>query len=138
MSKNAEAEKMLTKIKELVKKGNITKIFIKKNDEVVVSFPVNVGIVSGIIGFAATPWTLVLAAITTAGLGCVVELQKSDGTIVDINNKTVIKAGQKVVDIGSIIVEDIQDAIKEKKEEAEKIREEQKEQKEEQENKKND
>lgn len=136
MSQNQEAEKTVDKIKKLVKKGNISKIYIKKNDEVVVSFPVNVGIVGGLIGIAATPWTLVLAAITTVGFGCVVELQKSDGTIVDVNNKTITKAGKKVVDIGSVIVDDIQEAMKEKKEEAEKAREEQK--KEEQEDKEDD
>lgn len=48
------------------------------------------------------------AAITTIGLDCAMELQKSDGTIVDISGKTI---GRKAADMGSVIIEEIQDAV---------------------------
>lgn len=115
MSTNTDAGKIITKIKALVKKGNINKIYVKKNDEVVMCFPVNVGIVGGLIGVAATPWTLVLAAVATIGSKCTVELQKDDGTIVDINNKTISDAGHKFIDISAVIVEDIEESIKTRK-----------------------
>ena len=61
------AEEIVEKLKELVKKGNVTKIQVIKNGETVVNFPLNVGIVAGV---AAAPWALLLAAITTLGMDC--------------------------------------------------------------------
>ena len=105
---SAEAEETVEKIKELVKKGNISRIYVKKNDEVIINLPLNVGLVGGIIGAATAPWIMIGAAITTIGFDCVVELQKSDGTIVDISGKTI---GRKAADMGSVIIEEIQDAV---------------------------
>lgn len=103
-----EAEEIVEKAKELVKKGNISKIFVKRNGETIVSLPLNVGIIGGLVGAAAAPWALITAAIATVGFDCVVELQKDDGTIVDLSGKTI---GKKAADIGAVIVDDIQDAI---------------------------
>ena len=105
---SAEAEDMVDKIKELVKKGNISRIYVKKNDEVIINLPLNVGLIGGIIGAVTAPWIMIGAAITTIGLDCTVELQKSDGTIVDISGKTI---GRKAVDMGSVIAEEIQDTV---------------------------
>ena len=105
---SAEAEETVEKIKELVKKGNISRIYVKKNDEVIINLPLNIGLVGGIIGAATAPWIMIGAAITTIGLDCAVELQKSDGTIVDISGKTI---GRKAADMGSVIIEEIQDAV---------------------------
>ena len=41
---------IVEKVKEVVKKGNVTKIVIKKDDNILVNIPLNVGIVGGIIG----------------------------------------------------------------------------------------
>lgn len=75
------AEELVEKVKELVKKGNVTKIQVKKNGEVVVNFPVTVGIVAGV---AAAPWALLLAAITTFGLDCSIDVVKEDGQTIHI------------------------------------------------------
>lgn len=75
------AEALVEKVKELVKKGNVTKIQVKKNGEVVVNFPVTVGIVAGV---AAAPWALLLAAITTLGLDCSIEVVKDNGEVLRI------------------------------------------------------
>lgn len=107
---NQEAEQIVDKIKELVKKGNISKIAIKKDGETVVSLPVNVGIIGAVVGAAAAPWTLLVAAIATVGLDCTVELSKTDGTVVDIGGKTI---GKKVVDTGAAIVDCVADDIRE-------------------------
>ena len=56
------AEEVVEKLKELVKKGNVTKIQVTKDGETIVNFPLNVGIVAGV---AAAPWALILAAVTT-------------------------------------------------------------------------
>ena len=95
---------LIDKIKELVKKGNVTKIVIKKGDNVLVNIPVNVGIVGGIIGVAAAPWAIVAAAVATAGFACKVELVKEDGEITVVSGKAIeTKAkdlGDKAVEFG--------------------------------------
>ncbi len=83
-SQNHEIEEIVEKIKALVKKGNIAKIVIKKNGETVLNFPLNVGIVGGIIGAIAAPWTLIVATIATIGLKCEIEIITDDGKTIDI------------------------------------------------------
>ncbi|MCI9402897.1 MAG: DUF4342 domain-containing protein [Oscillospiraceae bacterium] len=81
MDEKKFAEEVIDKLKELVQKGNVTKILVKKDGETIVNFPVNVGIV---VGVAAAPWALILAAITTLGMNCHIEVLKDDGEIVTI------------------------------------------------------
>ena len=73
MDEKKFAEEVIDKLKEL--------ILVKKNGETIVNFPVNVGIV---VGVAAAPWALILAAITTLGMNCHIEVLKDDGEIVTI------------------------------------------------------
>ena len=46
------ADDTVEKIKELVKKGNITKIAVKKDEETLVNIPLNVGLVGALVA----PW----------------------------------------------------------------------------------
>ena len=73
----------MAKVKELVNKGNITKITVKKDDEPIVNIPVNVGIVGAVLA----PWGLLAAAIAAFGFKCKVELTKDDGTVIDVSEK---------------------------------------------------
>ena len=75
------AEEIVEKLKELVKKGNVTKIQILKDGETIVNFPLNVGIVAGV---AAAPWALILAAVTTLGMDCHIDVVKDDGEVIHI------------------------------------------------------
>ena len=75
------AEDVVEKIKELVKKGNVTKIQVLKDGETIVNFPLNVGIVAGV---AAAPWALILAAVTTLGMDCHIDVVKDDGEVLHI------------------------------------------------------
>ena len=75
------AEEIIEKLKDLVKKGNVTKIQVIKNGETIVNFPLNVGIVAGV---AAAPWALLLAAITTLGMDCPIDVVKDDGEVLHI------------------------------------------------------
>ena len=88
---NAKVDEIVEKVKDLVKKGNVSRIFVKKDDEVVLNLPLNAGIATGIVGVFAAPWALLAAAITTIGFDCKVEIQKTDGTLVDISGKTIVE-----------------------------------------------
>lgn len=98
------------KIKETVRKGNVTKIIIKRNDEVLVNIPLNVGIVGGLLGVAAAPWlTIAAAAVAAAGFNCKAELEKTDGEVIHI---TLNQIGRKVRDVGAAVVDGIRDAAR--------------------------
>lgn len=79
-----EAKATVEKLKRRVAEGNVDRIQIRKGEEVVLSVPVNVGIVGGIIGLAAAPWALIAGSVAAFGLGCKLEVVKKDGTTDEI------------------------------------------------------
>ncbi len=106
MENENKAQELVDKIKELVKKGNIARIMIKRQDEMFLNIPLNVGLVGTILGLTAAPWALIATAVATLGFDCKVELEKTDGTIVELLSRDV---GQKAVDLGASVVEEIKD-----------------------------
>ncbi|MCR5100056.1 MAG: DUF4342 domain-containing protein [Butyrivibrio sp.] len=81
---DSEITKIIDKMKAAVKEGNVDRIQIKRNNEILLSIPVNVGIVGGIIGLACVPWALIGSAAAAFGLGCTYEIIKKDGSTDEI------------------------------------------------------
>ncbi|WP_408072472.1 DUF4342 domain-containing protein [Butyrivibrio sp. JL13D10] len=75
-----DVQKLINKVKAIVAEGNADRVQILKDDEIVFSVPVNVGIVGGILGLAAAPWALIAGAVAAFGLGCRLVVVKKDGT----------------------------------------------------------
>jgi hypothetical protein len=73
--------KIIEKIKELIKKGNVSKIVIKKDGEIVLNLPVNIGIVGTVIA----PFAMILGVLAAFGTKCVIEIVKDDGSIIDVS-----------------------------------------------------
>ena len=99
---NDVADETIAKIKELVKKGNVTKISVKRDDETIVNIPVNVGIVGTIVA----PWGIIAAAIAAFGFRCQIELTKDDGSVVDISERAENLAND-VKEKGSVVVDEV-------------------------------
>ena len=78
---------IVDKLKDMVKEGNVTRIRIRKGDTTILNLPMTVGVLGTVIGDAAAPWALVLAAIATIGLDCRVEVEKKDGEITTVYGK---------------------------------------------------
>ncbi|NMA93632.1 MAG: DUF4342 domain-containing protein, partial [Clostridiales bacterium] len=95
---------ILDSIKEAIRKGNVNKIVVKKNDEIVLNLPVNIGI----IGTVFFPWAAIAASIVALGTSCNVELVKEDGSVVDVSKKAA-EIYEDVKDKGSEIYEDVKD-----------------------------
>jgi len=71
-------------VKELVKKGNVSKIVVKKKDgSTIINLPVNAGIIATVIA----PWGILAAIVAAFGFKCVVEVVKEDGTIIDVSDR---------------------------------------------------
>ena len=99
---NEVAGETMDKIKELVKKGNISKISVKKDDETIVNIPVNVGIVGTILA----PWGVIAAAIAAFGFKCKIELTTDDGKVIDISEKAEAAASE-VKERGSVVIDEV-------------------------------
>jgi len=82
-----KANEIVEKIKALVKEGNVTRIRIRKEDNIILNLPMTVGVLGTIIGAAAAPWAIIIATIGTIGLNCTVEVEKKDGTVTVVHGK---------------------------------------------------
>ena len=92
----------MLKVKELVNKGNITKISVKKGDDSIVNIPVNVGIVGAVLA----PWGVLAAAIAAFGFKCKVELTTNDGKVIDVSEKAE-NVATAVKEKSSVVVDEI-------------------------------
>ena len=99
---NEAANETVDKIKEVVKKGNISKITIKKDDEILLNLPLN----AGIIGALVAPWGVIAGVIAAFGFKCQIELLKDDGTIVDITQRAE-DLGKEVKEKSAVVVDDV-------------------------------
>lgn len=77
-----KGDHLMDKLKEILRKGNVTKIVVKRDGRVIMNLPVTAAVVGGIIS----------APLALIGLGsallskCVIEVEKEDGEIININN----------------------------------------------------
>lgn len=97
-----QCSEMIEKIKEAIRKGNISKIMIKKDDEVVLKLPVNIGI----IGTVLFPWAVIASTIAAFGTKCTIELLKDDGEIINLSDKA-NETFETVVEKGSAFADDV-------------------------------
>ena len=107
---------VIENLKALVKKGNVSKIVIKKDGDVMLNIPVNLGI----LGTVIAPWGAVLGVLAAFGTKCTIELVGEDGTIIDVSDTVTEKVGS-AVEKGSAVAggikakgEDIYESAKEK------------------------
>jgi len=103
-----ESNSIIEKVKELVRKGNVSRIIVRKGDKVLVDVPVNVGIVGGVVALASSKILLLAGVLATVGFGCTVEVIKNDGQVVDVLNE---ESAQKARDVAAGVVEDVKDAL---------------------------
>jgi len=90
------------KVKELVKKGNISKIAVKKDEETVVNIPVNVGVVGALVA----PWGVLAAAIAAFGFKCKIELTTDEGKVIDISEKAE-NAANDIKEKSSVVIDEV-------------------------------
>lgn len=72
---------VLEKLKRIVKMGNVTKILLKRDGQVVLNIPVT----AGAIGAMLSPPVAMAGVLTALVTKCRIEIVKTDGEVVDIN-----------------------------------------------------
>lgn len=98
-------------LKELINKGNISRIKVSKDEKVLVDVPVNAGIAAGIISIIIPPILafVVVAAVVTQ---VTIEITKSDGNVEVVNKyitKTVNDVKEKAADLTEKVKEKFED-----------------------------
>lgn len=76
---------LIETIKDIIKKGNVTRIKVKKDERVLVDIPVNAGIAAGALSLFYPP-LLVVGAATAVFSKLVIEVERPDGSVEVINN----------------------------------------------------
>ena len=95
-------------LKDVINKGNVNRIKIKKDDKVLIDIPVNAGIAAGVIA-AVIPQLLVIGVITAVATKLTIEITKDDGTV-EVVNKVVKDVAEDV----SKKTKDIVNSVKKK------------------------
>lgn len=76
-----KGEEIFDKIKESIKKGNVTKIIIKKDGETIMNIPIT----AGAIGTVISPEIALLGVSAALLSKCSFEIVKEDGEIINVN-----------------------------------------------------
>lgn len=100
-------------LSELIQKGNVSRIKIKKDDTVLVDMPVNAGIAATVIAIVIPPILafLLIAAVATK---ITVEIIKEDGSI-EVVNKYISKVTDEVKEKSTIFASHVKNKFNEVK-----------------------
>lgn len=102
---------IFAKMKDIIEKGNVSKILIAKGGKTVVSFPLT----AGVIGAVLVPWGAIIGAVAAVGTQCEIQFVDDQGKVIDINGSVVgmyDKAKDAVSKVGeSDTVDDVKEAF---------------------------
>lgn len=79
----AKKDAFIKKMKDMAKKGNVSKIVVSRDGETIINIPLTVGI----LGTVVAPWGMIAGTVAAFGFKCKVEFIKDDGSVIDISEK---------------------------------------------------
>ena len=103
-----DTEALKQKLKDLVDKGNVSRIQVRRKDDVILNVPVNAGLAGGVLGMIAAPWAVIAGAVATLGLDCAVDVVKEDGEILCL---TETEIGKKAVSAGTLVMDTMKNVV---------------------------
>jgi gas vesicle protein len=74
---------LLDKMKDIVRRGNVARIVIKKDEDTLLNLPLN----AGVIGAVVAPWGIILGVAASFGFNCKIEFITDEGDTIDITDK---------------------------------------------------
>jgi len=95
---------IVDKVKKAIRKGNVSKIIVRKGEDVMLNLPVNVGI----IGSVLAPWAAVAGIIAVFGTKCTIELVKDNGDIIDLS-EIAADTFEDVVEKSTVIADEVKE-----------------------------
>lgn len=108
-------EELKAWFKQMIEKGNVTRIKIKKDDTELIDIPVNAGIAAGVVAIIIPPILAagIIAAIATK---ITIEITKEDGSV-EIINKQVSKVANDVKNKANDFADKVKNKVNEMKKE---------------------
>ncbi len=97
-----QAEKIVEKVRELVKDGGASKIALKRKGETLVNIPLGAGILGALVGLGAAPFAVLTTALVSFGLDCEIEITKQDGTVLNLNETP---TGVKLEELKDLVID---------------------------------
>ena len=79
-AENKKLDELKEELTNIIKKGNAKKVVVRRKGDEIISVPLNLGIIGGIVGVAAAPVAVIVAAIAAYGFDCTVEVENKDGS----------------------------------------------------------
>ena len=104
-----EAKGIVEKIKALVRKGNVSRIVVRRGARELLNISVNTGLVGGAVTLLAAKWVLLAGVLATVGFGFTVEVIKDDGQVVDVLKEEDTK---KARDYAAGVVETVKESVR--------------------------
>ncbi|AJD32991.1 DUF4342 domain-containing protein [Clostridium sporogenes] len=100
-------------IKDIIKKGNVTRIKVKKEDKIIVDIPVNAGLAA--TAAAAIIWAPILLAALAAAIvtKVTIEITKEDGSV-EVVNKIIKSTAQDIKEKVDYTTSDIKEKFSNK------------------------
>ncbi len=81
---SSKGDQVLKRLKDLVREGNVTKILVKKEDEIIMNIPVS----AGAVGVILSPWLGAVGLTAALVAKCEIEVVKEDGEVIKLNEIT--------------------------------------------------
>ena len=82
-STKAKKDALISRMKELFEKGNVSRIVVSREDSTFLNIPLNIGIVGTVIA----PWGMIAGVVAALGFKCKIEFIKDDGSVIDLSEK---------------------------------------------------
>ena len=76
---------LFAKMKEIVGKGNVSRILISKGNKTILNFPLTVGV----IGTLLVPWGAIFGIVAAMGTQCSIDFVDDKGKVIDIDGKVI-------------------------------------------------
>ena len=76
---------IFAKMKEIVDKGNVSRIIVTKGEKTIVNFPLT----AGVLGAILVPWGAILGIVAAMGTQCSIDFVDENGKVVDIDGKVI-------------------------------------------------
>jgi len=108
-------EELKAWFKQMLEKGNVARIKIKKDDTELIDIPVNAGIAAGVVSIII-PQILAVGVIAAIATRITIEITKEDGSV-EIINKQVSKVANEVKNKANDFADKVKNKVNEMKKE---------------------
>lgn len=96
-----DTDALKEKLQELIQKGNVSRVRIRRGEKTILNVPVTAGVAGGVLGMLAAPWALIAGTVATLGLDCAVDVIKEDGEVICL---TETELGRRAASAGHLVM----------------------------------